>query len=118
MKIAIQVMTPPYSYQDMDSAIKIAEAALNKGHEVAIFLFADAVNAANSRVKPIRVDRNIPKKLEELIKEKGLRVDICGLCMEYRGLAAEALIEGARPSGLPELAKLIAESDRFLSFSA
>ena len=32
MKIVIQVMTPPYSYQDMDSAIKIAEAALNKGH--------------------------------------------------------------------------------------
>ena len=61
MKIAIQVMTPPYSYQDMDSAIKIAEAALNKGYEVAIFLFADAVNAANSRVKPIRVDRNIQK---------------------------------------------------------
>jgi tRNA 2-thiouridine synthesizing protein D len=28
MKITIQVMSPPYTYEDLDTAIKIAEAGL------------------------------------------------------------------------------------------
>ncbi|MDK2839404.1 MAG: hypothetical protein PWQ83_954, partial [Thermosipho sp. (in: thermotogales)] len=42
MKITIQVMVQPYTYQDLDTAVKIAEAALKKGHEVTIFLFCDS----------------------------------------------------------------------------
>ena len=72
MKFTIQVMVPPYTYEDMDTAIKIIEAAMKRGHEVRLFLFSDAVLAANSQVKPIRIDRSIPKKLEELA-EQGLR---------------------------------------------
>jgi len=97
MKIAIQVMTPPYSYQDMDSAIKIAESALNKGHEVAIFLFADAVNAANSRVKPIRVDRNIPKKLEELHKREGFEGRYLRIMYGIQGTRGRGPHRGSAP---------------------
>lgn len=43
LKIPIQVFAPPYSYEDLDTAIKTAEAGLDKGHEVTIFLFADSV---------------------------------------------------------------------------
>jgi tRNA 2-thiouridine synthesizing protein D len=118
MKITIQVMAQPYTYQDLDSAIKIADAALDKGHEVGIFLFCDSVLAINKLVKPVRNDRNIPQILETMIAEKGLKVDICGICMDYRGVNKDMIIEGARPSGLPELAELIYESDRFISFMA
>ncbi len=118
MKITIQVMAQPYTYQDLDSAIKIAEKALEKGHEVGIFLFCDSVLAINNLVKPVRQDRNIPKILESMIAEKGLKVDICGICMDYRGVTKDMIIEGANPSGLPELAELIYESDRFISFMA
>jgi len=117
MKITINVMVPPYSYEDMDTAIKIAEAALNKGHDVTIFLFADSVLAINSKVKPIKIDRSIPEKLKELIK-KGLRVDICGICMDYRGITQDMIIEGAKPSGLPEFANLLATSDVFINLTA
>lgn len=118
LKIAIQVMTPPYTTQDHDSAIAIAEAALDRGHEVTIFLFSDAVLAANSKVKPVRSDRCVHKKLLQLIEEKNLHVDICGICMDYRGLAKEDTIPGAEPSGLPELAELVYSSDRFINFMA
>ncbi|MFU2158549.1 hypothetical protein [Caldisericum sp. AR60] len=37
--------------------------------------------AVNTKVKPVRSDRIIPEKLKELIKQ-GLRVDICGICMD------------------------------------
>ena len=118
LKIAIQLMTPPYTNQDHDSAIAIAEAALARGHEVTIFLFADAILAANARVKPVRSDRNVPKKLQELIEEKNLKVEICGICMDYRGLLKDEIIPGSTPSGLPELADLVYSSDRFINFMA
>jgi len=117
MKITIEAMVPSYTYEDVDTAIKIIEAALNKGHEVRLFLFSDSVLAANSKVKPLRIDRNIPEKLKELIK-KGLRVDICGICMDYRGVTQDMLIGGANPSGLPELAELIATTDVFINLMA
>jgi len=117
MKITIQVMKPAYTYEDLDSALHIAEAALKRGHEVRLFLFSDSVIGANKAVKPIRIDRVIPKKIKNLI-EKGLRVDLCGICMDYRGLSVNNIIEGANPSGLPELASLVATSDVFINFMA
>ncbi len=118
MKITIQTMSPPYTCQDMDTALNIAEAALNRGHEVRLFLFSDAVLAANADVKPVRIDRNIPARMKSLIAEKGLRVDICGICMEYRGLLRDHIVEGSAPSGLPELAELVSTSDRFINLMA
>ena len=118
MKITIQVMVQPYTHQDMDTAIAIADAALAKGHEVGLFLFADAVLATNTVVKPIRKDRNVSAILASMIADKGLKVDICGICMDYRGVTKEMIIEGSSPSGLPELAELVATSDRFISLMA
>jgi tRNA 2-thiouridine synthesizing protein D len=64
------------------------------------------------------MDRNIPKILEQMIEEKGLKVDICGICMDYRGINKDMIIKGANTSGLPELAELVYNSDRFISFMA
>jgi len=118
MKITIQTMSPPYTCQDMDTALNIAEAALDRGHEVTVFLFSDAVLAANALVKPVRSDRNIPERMRLLIQDKGLRVDICGICMDYRGLPRDQIVEGSEPSGLPELAQLVYSSDRFVNLMA
>ncbi|MGQ9856835.1 MAG: DsrE/DsrF/TusD sulfur relay family protein [Fervidobacterium sp.] len=117
MKIAIQVMVPPYTNEDLDTAIHIAEAALARGHEVTIFLFADSILSINSKVKPIRTDRNIPQKMKELAS-KGVHIEICGICMDYRGVTEDMIVEGSRPSGLPELASLFANCDRFISLMA
>ncbi len=118
LKITIQVMVPPYTNQDLDTAMNIAEECLNRGHEVALFLFSDSILASNAKVKPVRSDRNIPARMRSLIEEKDLRVDICGICMEYRGVSPEDAVEGAKPSGLPELASLVMSSDRFINLMA
>mgnify|MGYP000874302892 FL=1 len=118
MLMTIQVMVQPYIHQDMDTAIKLAEAALDRGHEAVIFLFADSVLAVNSLLKPIRGDRDIPRKLEKLIEERGLQVDICIVCMEYKGMNSSMIIKGSRPTGLPGLADLISRSDRFITLMA
>ncbi|KPL69986.1 sulfur reduction protein DsrE [Ornatilinea apprima] len=118
MKITIQVMVPPYTNQDLDTALNIAEACLDRGHEVRLFLFSDSILSTNTKVKPVRSDRNIPERMRLLIEEKKLRVDICGICMEYRGVRPEDAISGAAPSGLPELASLVVTSDRFVNLMA
>ncbi|MFN4190772.1 MAG: DsrE/DsrF/TusD sulfur relay family protein [Pseudothermotoga sp.] len=118
MKIGIQVMVPPYTYEDLDTAIKIAEAALERGHEVTLFLFADSVMCTNKNIKPLRIDRNIPQKLTELMKNNKFEVHICGICMDYRGITTEMIIEGSKPSGLPELANLLYTCDRFVNLMA
>jgi tRNA 2-thiouridine synthesizing protein D len=117
MKIAIQVMVQPYTYQDIDTAAKLAHAALDKGHEVTIFLFCDAAIASNDKIKPVRSDRKIPELLKEVV-DRGGKVEICGICMDYRGITTDMIVEGSNPSGLPELAALIYESDRFISLMA
>ncbi len=117
MEITIQVMKPAYTYEDLDTALHIAEAAIKRGHKVNLFLFSDAVIGANKSIKPIKIDRVIPEKMKELI-EKGLRVDLCGICMDYRGLSQGNIIEGANPSGLPELASLVYSSDVFINLMA
>lgn len=118
LKITIQVMVPPYTNEDLDTALNIAEACLDRGHDARLFLFSDAILAANSKVKPVRSDRNIPERMRLLIEQKGLRVDICGLCMEYRGIDRKEVVPGSSPSGLPELAELIVTSDRFVNLMA
>ena len=118
MLITIQAMVQPYIHQDMDTAIKIAEAALDRGHQVVLFLFTDSVLAVNSLLKPIRGDRDIPRILEKLIEERGLEVDICIVCMEYKGMNSQMIIKGSRPTGLPGLADLLSRSDRFITMMA
>ncbi len=117
MKIAIQVMLHPYTNQDVDTAIRIAKEAVKKGHEAAIFLFCDSVLAINTAARPVRGDRNIPQLIKELI-DMGVEVHICGICFQYRGLERDKVVEGAKLSGLPELASLIYESDRFVNLMA
>lgn len=114
MHITIQANVPPYTYADLDTAIHLAEAFLKRGHKVSIFLFSDSVLAANKLVKPMRIDRNIPEKLKEL-SQKGVEINICGLCADYRGLTNELNIEGSVFSGVPEMAHLLFVSDRYIN---
>jgi len=114
MHIAIQVCVPPYTYEDLDTAMHLAEAALKKGHRVSIFLFADSVLSVNAKVKPVKTDRNIPLKMQELA-EKGVEIHICGMCAEYRGLTQDDTIKGPKFSGVPEMASLIFNAERFMS---
>ena len=117
MKIAFLAMTHPYTYQDVDTTMSLAETAVDKGHEAAIFLFCDSVLAVNTPIRPLKIDRNIPEKMKQLA-EKGVEIHICGLCYEYRGLDSSKTVPGSKMSGLPELASLIMDCDRFVSLTA
>ncbi len=119
-KIAFLLMTTPYSFQNSDTVIKLAHAALKAGHEVTgVYLYTDGVYNSLNTIKPTDDrDRNIADLFKELTA-KGIPVVSCPICCDYRGInKKEMLIEGAAFDGLGALSEFVEESDRILIFTA
>lgn len=99
----------PFGAQAATTALNFAEAALDKGYQVNLFLSADAVYSSASGQKAA----GLPPVGERLpaLMAKGLRVDLCGSCLQLRGLRGEMRLEGPQPSSLKNLFAMIAESE-------
>jgi len=69
-EIAMFLSTTPYSSENSHSIIKIAEAALRKGHAVRLIASGDGVFSVVKGHVPQSI-----KALEDLV-EKGMKVDI------------------------------------------
>ena len=106
--------TTPYGSEDADTALRLARAALAKGHRVRLFASADAVHVAQTGQQPTGLP-NTPAELQDLMA-LGLQVELCGSCLRFRGLGRNLLVEGAEPSSLKGLFAAVSEADAFLSF--
>lgn len=111
--LTIALTGSPYGSERAAQALRLAAAALDRGHNVNLFPSADGTYAAVSG-QAAKGLPNIGKELEELIA-RGLRVELCGSCLRFRGLSADRLIEGARPSSLNSLGVMLSEADVVLS---
>ena len=114
--LTIFVPPPPYCGQDAETALRLAGAALAKGHVVHLFASADGVYLAQVDQHPAGVP-DLPSMLASLI-ERGLRVELCGSCLHLRGLGAGQLVTGTAPSSLKGLFSAIAASDAVLNLGA
>ena len=113
-------MTSPYSFQNSDTVIKLANAALKAGHQITgIYLYTDGVYNILKDIKPSDDrDRNIPLLFKELV-DKGVPVVACPICAEYRGtIGKEKIIEGSNFDGLGALSEFVEDSDRILIFTS
>jgi tRNA 2-thiouridine synthesizing protein D len=113
VKLGMMVRTGPYSFENVDTAIRLLNAALDAGHQAVLFLYEDGVNNATRYMRPTG-DRNIGEELGKLV-ERGAEVAVCGQCANYRGVRKEALIEGIKRAGLGQLGQMIGTCDRFFS---
>lgn len=116
MKIGFLCLMTPYTYQNIDTAIALAEAALDKGHECQIYLYMDGVIAATGQMKPGN-DRHIGNKLQELIA-RGVQVIPCSVCCNYRGLLKDQTAENIKQSGLAALGRMVDNFDRVITLGA
>ncbi len=114
--LTIFLATTPYGYENTQTAMKLAEAALDQGHRVILFASADGVHNFTKGQGPQAVP-NAEEGFGRLI-EKGLRVELCGSCLKFRGVGREDILEGAAPSSLKTLFGLVAETDAFLTLGA
>ena len=113
--LGILLFTTPYSSENTDTAIKISRAALTKGHNVTIFAYGDSVHSftKGQRAKGIP---NAEVEFQQLI-QKGLKVELCGTCLAFRGIEKVFIVKGAEPSSMHNLCRLIDECDKFISFT-
>lgn len=112
--LVIFLATTPYGSQNADTALRLAEAALAKGHRVRLFASADGVHVAQAGQRPVGVPDTLAA-LHSAISH-GLAVELCGSCLRFRGLRRDLLVEGTGPSSLQGLFAAVAEADAFVSF--
>jgi tRNA 2-thiouridine synthesizing protein D len=115
MKFGVLVLEGPYQHQAADSAYHFIKAALGCGHEITgVFLYTDGVNVANRFINPPG-ERSLAQMYSELAQQ-GINVVACTACAKFRGLKRDLAVENIRLSGLGELAEMIQQSDRFITF--
>lgn len=113
--LTISLFTTPYVFENTYTAIKIAEAALKKGCRVNLFASADGVHNFTLDQKARGIP-NAQKEFANLIG-KGLNVELCGTCLQFRGIKKDDLLKDAKPSSLVKLCDLIEKSDVFLTLT-
>ncbi|MBI3979675.1 MAG: DsrE family protein [Chloroflexi bacterium] len=111
--LVIFLATTPYGHENADTALRLAEAALAKGHRVRLFASGDGVHLAQLGQRPA----GLPDALANLARlmGQGLQVELCGSCLRFRGLGRELLVEGAEPSSLKGLFAAVAGADAFVT---
>ncbi|MCL4424550.1 MAG: DsrE family protein [Firmicutes bacterium] len=113
--LSISLFTTPYTFENTYSALRLAEAALNKGYQVKFFAYADGVHNFTTNQKA----RGIPnaETLFSQLIERGLEVELCGTCLHFRGIGKDQLMEGAAPSSMRNLCEIIKTSDVFITLA-
>ncbi|MBA3422436.1 MAG: DsrE family protein [Thermoleophilaceae bacterium] len=89
-----------------------AGAALDKGHEVVMWLTSEGVRLALSGYADrIRVDQDPPvERVHAQFIEKGGRFYVCPICFNERDLDEERLVEGAELKGATPLMDFAGEA--------
>jgi tRNA 2-thiouridine synthesizing protein D len=107
--------TGPWQHQNWETAVNIAAAALEGGHQVLIYLYLDGV------YNPIKHQAlegfdTMPKDSFARLIAQGARIIVCADASGARGVEGDrSFIEGVEMGALPELADLVGEVDRFIA---
>lgn len=115
-RLGILFFSGPYQTQAPETVVRLANAALDKGHEVRVFCYMDAVNALLENQKKIEGIFNIEEGFKEILN-KGATVRLCNLCLLVRGTMKYCLKKecgDVKRAGTPDLAKIIDETDRLV----
>lgn len=113
--IGFLLTTGPYQVQNYETLANTAEAALDKGHQVKIFMYLDGV------YNPIKYQKFpdmeiLPMHKFEKLLTKGAEITACGICVNARGLeGGKDFMEGVKVGGLPDFAEIVGEVDRLVT---
>lgn len=108
---------PPYGTERSFNGLRMARAlAKNDAQaDVTVFLMADAVLCAKAGQKTPEGYYNLERMIRRVLTAKG-RVQLCGTCMDARGLTEADMMEGPSRSTMDELAEATLAADKVLVF--
>jgi uncharacterized protein involved in oxidation of intracellular sulfur len=114
VKTLIILSNPPYDGSDIAwNALRLAGAAVDRGHDLRLFLINDGVDAA--RPAPEGAEFALSDMVTELT-QKGAEVLLCGTCMNRCGLSDADAVEGTERGSMDDLVTWMEDSDRVVSF--
>lgn len=115
-KLTILLMSGPMKTMEPNTAIKLANAALNKGYGVNIFCYGEAVLSVKKGQAPKRFP-NIGNELKELLN-RGVKIAVCETCSGARGLQYGEEIKGSKIGSLTkDFVEFLDESDRLITLT-
>jgi tRNA 2-thiouridine synthesizing protein D len=113
-KLSVIIFESPYGREKAYTALRFVLTALIDGHDVTVILLQEGVLVAKKGQAPAEY----PNHLEYLTNamEEGLKVMVCGVCCQARGIKQEDLVNGATIVGMHEIVQACSESNNTISF--
>ena len=107
--LSMILWTAPYGCQNTSTALKLARSAAQKGYSVRLFASGDGVHNFTNEQKASGIP-NAEKEFSKLM-QAGLKVELCGTCLNFRGIKNEDIAAGAERSTMKNLFTMVRESD-------
>jgi uncharacterized protein involved in oxidation of intracellular sulfur len=116
MRLTVILNDAPYGSEKVYNALRLCDALLRieDSLELTVFLLGDAVTCAKQGQQTPAGYYNVARMLHPVVA-RGLLL-ACETCLAARGLTVNDLLPGCRPAKLGELATLVLESDKVLTF--
>ena len=117
MKNLILLNDPPYGTERSFNGLRMAHALAKNDPEaeITVFLMADAVLCAKAGQKTPDGFYNLERMLKG-IAPRGVPIAVCGTCIDARGMADDAFVEGVRRSSMAELTTWTIWADKVITF--
>jgi tRNA 2-thiouridine synthesizing protein D len=93
-KLTIGTFSSLVGSLSLDFAVKLAEAAVKKGHEVDFWLSGNATMLGKKNQSKFRDYSYLLGTIEELLKTGKFQITLCEACGKARGIHKEDIIEG------------------------
>jgi tRNA 2-thiouridine synthesizing protein D len=94
-KLTIGCFASLVGSMSLDFAVKLSEAAIEKGHKVDLWVSGNGVSVSIEKQSPFKDYSSLEKPLLALM-EKGLNVTACEACAEARGFHDDNTLEGVK----------------------
>ncbi|MBS7288272.1 MAG: DsrE family protein [Candidatus Freyarchaeota archaeon] len=104
----------PYTRERPYTALRFALTCAVEGVKVNLFLIEDGIYVAKKDQNP-KEYANIQEWLMKAINE-GVRVRLCSVCANARGLKQEEVIDGVEMATMNDLVEWVLESDQTIFF--
>ena len=115
--MVIQIRSGTMMSMDTNVAVKLAQAATQKGYDVRIFGYGEGVMLVKDGQEPKRFP-NVGAETKELVEKAGVEVSVCNTCCAARGLRRGEEIPGMKVGSLTnDLSRYVAEGAKMVTIA-
>lgn len=111
MKVGILLFTSPVQHDNSEYVLHLSTELRSAGHDVTVFLLADGVYNASSRLVSGKVETVVSR-----LKDEGVKLTACSTCSAYRGV--DKVTENAKLGTLEDLVEMVEDCDIMLNFTS